>query len=261
MEKKVVRRYQCVISKNGKSEILKFEVDGVNVDRFTLKQIDSLTMKTSDKNEFIELLNDSGFNFDLDSDIFVQYKSDGTIKKLDPVFGNMNMLCKILDDDLNQSQSKINFHRFLDIFYLDINNSEFLKFIENEPYNRYISKKLKYAINNYLACINESLNHVDVNAVLDAKCEINKALDYKTVRGFLIGKKHYELKLKGEAIPSNPNILTYAQRQFLNLKLNHPEFFEDKKIEDEKKDDGQMSLFDVSEYTTSESKGLKKYFF
>lgn len=112
-----------------------------------------------------------------------------------------------------------------------------------------------------MACINESLNHVDVNAVLDAKCEINKALDYKTVRGFLIGKKHYELKLKGEAIPSNPNILTYAQRQFLNLKLNHPEFFEDKKIEDEKKDDGQMSLFDVSEYTASESKDLKKYFF
>ena len=132
MEKKVVRRYQCVISKNGKSEILKFEVDGVNVDRFTLKQIDSLTMKTSDKNEFIELLNDSGFNFDLDSDIFVQYKSDGTIKKLDPVFGDMDMLCKILDDDLNQSQSKINFHRFLDIFYLDINNLPIISLINRK---------------------------------------------------------------------------------------------------------------------------------
>lgn len=257
MNKKTVSRYQCVISKDNDSILLTMKNEEQVKDKFTLIEIDALTTSLNSKEDFVKYLNAYGFGIDSSYDISIQYKSNGDTKKLEPVYGDMTFLKKIIEENLSNGK-KTYLNQFKQEFLNNIKDKNFLDFIKKTPYNRYMSYDLKQAVGCYLFYSDDTYDQIDINLVMNEKQKILKALDcYKTVRGVLIGKKHYELKLSGKEIPKDPNILSKYEREILTYKLNHPEKIkreEPKKEKIKKEDDGQMSLFDASIYTDDVSK-------
>ncbi len=256
MNKKTVSRYQCVISKNNESILLTLKDGNQSKNKFTLIEIDALTTASNSKEDFVKRLNTYGFNVDSSYDISIQYKSNGEIKKLEPVYGDMTLLKKIIAESLlNEEKTYLN--QFKKEFLNNIEDAKFLDFIKNAPYNRYMSYDLKQAVGCYLFYSDDTYDQIDINLVMNERQKILKALNrYKTVRGVLIGKKHYELKLSGKEIPKDPNTLSNYAREILTYKLNHPEKSKKEELQKEEKkdDDGQMSLFDASIYTEDASK-------
>ena len=252
MNKKSANIYQCVISKGNYSVLLTMK-DGKQVkDKFSLIEIDTLTTSLNSKEDFVKYLNSCGFDIDNSYDIFIQYKIQGVNRRLDLVYSDMILLKKIIEEDLPNGE-KTYLNQIKNEFLIDIKDKKFLDFLKRASYNRYMSYDLKQAVGNYLFYSDDTYDRVDINLVMNEKQKILNALNhYKTVRGVLIGKRHYELMLSGKEIPKDPNILSNYEREILTYILNQPE--KSKKEETQKVDDGQMSLFDVSIYTEDVSK-------
>lgn len=249
---------------DGRTQPLKLQDSGVERKNFSLTELDLITSKATNLEQLIDILNESaGLNIAPKSDIYIQYKVNGKLRKTDIVYNNMTFLISLASSNKGQAKIKAKVGTYMEKFLSDIKaNSDLYKFlISRDNSYRYISSWLSDAISEYLVVTDYDFGRASYEEISEVRSTLIHYFSYyKAIRGIEIGKYHYSLKLQGKEIPKDPNILTSSQLAYLNYELNRKDKVskkEDKKEDkkDKKKeDDDQGSLFDIDEYTYKKNK-------
>ena len=221
---------------DGRTQPLKLQDSGVERKNFSLTELDLITSKATNLEQLIDILNESaGLNIAPKSDIYIQYKVNGKLRKMDIVYNNMTFLISLASSNKGQAIKA---------------NSDLYKFlISRDNSYRYISSWLSDAISEYLAVTDYDFGRASYEEISEVRRTLIHYFSYyKAIRGIEIGKYHYSLKLQGKEIPKDPNILTSSQLAYLNYELNRKD-----KVS-KKEDDDQGSLFDIDEYTYKKNK-------
>lgn len=248
-------RYRLVYRYNDGGKKL-FELDfedGSHRNSFMLTEIDALTSRFPNDEELAKTLKLVSGEFK-DGYFVIEYNSNGTVKPLEVLFNDIPSFGKLAYEHLRETNvSKEEASYYMNEFLNLIKDDEFLKFILSHRYtNSYFESTLNY----YLRLKNSDEREAQ-SMLWEAKAKLQKEFSrYKTIRGIEIGKKNYNL-LKENKVIKERGKLTVLQRAKMEYELNHPRKVKRKKVKKTDVLDGQMALFDGSDYENSTRRAKK----
>lgn len=264
MTKKPVYRYQLVFHSDKNDDVKVIDLvpgDGSDRNAFTLTEIDAFTSQFSGARELSNAVDLGDLKYE-DGHFSVDYKVNHSVNSIDLVYSNLTFLAELARKNVGKSEvSKKDIYGYVDRLIKEIENDvNFFHFMCSKSmersWNRYVTDRFRAAYG-YYNTLKNSDDPDAKNALWEAKADlVRNLLSYKTIRGIEIAKYHYSLVKQGLGCPRDPSFVSPEKRARLEYELKHPERQEKpEKPKKYKKGDpieGQMLLFDPSEYTEKE---------
>lgn len=231
---KLVYRYE----KGGAIKfVLNFE-NGISKSRFPLTILDAITSNFANDEELATALNKMVPKF-YDGHFVIEYtknKANLVDGALYLVYNDMTFLSELARENIGASKlPKSSVAHYLRWFLDKVKeDSEFLEYLSE---NEFIDAHFKRLVSEYLFYINSFEKDAEAMVWKVEVDLVKKLMNYKVIRGIEIGRKHFELKKANLPVPTiYPRVKKMADKPMKKV------------IKRKNVGDGQLSLFDASEY-------------